>query len=281
MPWVTNSEVKAAINFPTPGAPVPDSDIDRFILDAQDEIRKLFKTEFGNEEASGTATSVTDSTITDTALASTINEHQRQVLWVFTGNEVDDEAVAADEIHQIISNTATTITIRDTFGTTPSVGAKFRVVDLKYKDETRDGSGNDIQFTRFQPLFDINSLIIDGTNIVLNTLFLRKEAGEIELGKDSSTRVFSRTNPQQVNITYTYGVYPIPRIITRLCVVVAAIRTAMAKVTGSYVDYATISLPGLSGSKGQPYVNLKAGVDELQDEAKEIVEAFAPFQLWG
>ena len=190
-------------------------------------------------------------------------------------------AVAADEVHEIVSNTGTVITIRGTFDTNPSVGAVFRIVDLRYKEELQDGSGTDKQFVKYQPLFDLNSLIIDSETIVLSTLFLTKDAGEIELGKDSSTRVFKRTQPQQIDLTYTYGVYPIPRVIARLCTVLAAMRTAAAKVTGSYTDYATISLPGLSGSKGQPYVNLKAGIDELQDEAKEIIKAYAPFQLWG
>ena len=288
MAWVTNGEVKAAINFPTPGAPVPDSDIDEFIKDSQQEIEDLYKTKFGHIEASGTATAATSSTFTDSTASFDITVgFRKMVLWVFTGTDADDFPAATDELHEIVSNTGTVITIRGSFGVTPSAGATYRVVDLGFENETVDGSGSDTQYTLHQPLFFLKALTVDTISITVSSVFTSLPAGELLLGVDSQTRAFTATNPRLVNIQYIFGFYDasvdgLPRSMKRLCIIFAAMRTAMAKVTGSYIDFATVALPGISGSKGQPYINLKAGIDELQDEAKKITrKTFRPFTLFG
>jgi len=115
MAWVTNSEVKAAINFPTPGAPVPDSDIDEFIIDSQQEIEDLYKTRFGHIETSGVVASATANTITVSGATFITNGFKKMVLWIFTGTDADDFPDSSDELHEIVSNTGTIITIRGTF----------------------------------------------------------------------------------------------------------------------------------------------------------------------
>jgi len=71
---------------------------------------------------------------------------------------------------------------------------------------------------------------------------------------------------------YIYGVYPIPRTIKRLATVLASIRTLISQIAGTYDDFSTVSLPGgFSGSKGEPYVNIRSALDYLQGEARGII----------
>lgn len=275
--YCTVDEVKAAINFPSTGAPVSDADITDFILDSEEEIERLYNTKFGNVEASGTADGdFSTTTFSDSTQSWTTDEHVGDVVWIHTGT-------GSGQYREITVNDATKVTVSPAFDTTPDATSEYRIVMLGYEDEDVDGSGNDEQFTRHLPLINLNALTIDTDSITVGNVFTYNDSGRLVLGPDAEASYFLRTQPQQINIKYIYGVYPIPRIIKRLCVILAGMRTVAAKISGSYTDFATISLPGgVSGSKGQPYVNLQAGITQMSNEAKKIVEmTYAPFTLFG
>jgi len=276
MPYCTYEEVKSAINFPATGAPVSDADITQFIYYSQEEIEQLYNTKFGSVEQSGTADGdYSTTTLSLTTLAMTTDDYVGYVLWIYGGTN-------AGEYRNISANDANKITVDTAFSAATDVTSEFRIVKLGYKEETMDGTGTDTLFTYSFPLIALNSLSINSVSVTPSYVYQYKDSGRLLLGKSGAEATyFNDAEPQLVDLTYVYGVYPIPPIIKRLCILLAGIRTLNAKIGGSYKDFATISLPGgVSGSKGQPYVNLKAGADQLGKEAKNIVEQiYRPFIL--
>jgi len=277
MPYCTYDEVKAAINFPDTGAPVSDADITEFITYSEAEIEAVYNTKFGVVEQSGTADGdYSTTTLSLTTLDMTTDAYVGYVLWITAGTN-------SGEYRQISANDATKITVDTAFSGATDVTSEFKILKLGYNNETIDGDGTDTLFTTGFPLIELNELTINSVSVTPSYVYQYKSAGKLLLGTaNCEATYFNDSQPQLVNLKYVYGVYPLPTIIKRLCILLTGIRTLNAKVGGSYTDFATISLPGgVSGSKGQPYVNLKAGADALGKEAKNIAEqVYRPFTLF-
>lgn len=273
MPYCTPSEVRSAIDFPATGAPISDDDLWEFILDAQEEIQDIYKTNFGNIEDSGTATSATDNTLTDSSKNWTtarddniITNWEGYVVWIYSGTGVG-------QYREILSNTATTLTLSQDWTTNPDGTSLYRITKFGYKDETVDGSGSDTQFVTRAPLVSLNYLDIAGTEVTPSLVYQYKESGRLLLGASGvEASWFNNASSQSINMRYVFGVYPLPRIIKRLCIILAAMRGLTAQIAGTYDDFATISLPGgVSASKGEPYLNIQASLNYMQGEARGII----------
>lgn len=268
--------MKDSVDFPTSGAPISDSVIQGFIDDSEAEIETIYKTRFGNVEVSSTATSGAVGSLTDTTQSWSVDTYEGYVVWIFNGT-------GSGQYREIISNTVDTLSVSPDFGTVPDNTSQYRVLKLGYKDETVDGSGTDTQFSRYQPLVKLNELIVDSTSVT--KFYTYESSGRIVLGNGltSEATYFSDKYPQLVNMKYIYGVYPFPRIIKRLCVVLASIRTLVSQTAGTYDDFSTVSLPGgFSGSKGEPYVNIREAVVRLQKEADNIINStYRPYFVVG
>lgn len=195
-PWATASEVKAAISFPETGAPVSDTDIETFVVQAQEEVNLIMHTEFYN-----------------------------------SGDTV------------------------------PSV------------TETIDGSGKTEMFTSRQPLKELTALEVDGITVTPANCFVYTDgSSKISLAKSGAEATLFTQKQQAVTLTYSYGITPVPQIIKRLCILLAGMRTLTAQIAGTYDDFTSISLPGgLSGSKGEPYMNVQSALNYMQGEARGII----------
>lgn len=264
--YTTVQAVKEAINYPSTGAPIEDATIAGFILDAQDEIESIYKTKFGSVEVNSVATSSTINVLTDSEQSLEDDELYGYILWIYSGT-------GEGQYRQIIANTSTTYTVSDVFTVIPDATSKYKVVKLGYHNDIIDGSGTRKQFVTRQPLIKLNNLVIDSVEVTPSLVYQDLSSGELELGKpDVEVGYFSNANPQLVDIKYIYGVYPVPRVIQRLATVLAGARTLISQISGTYDDFSTISLPGgFSGSKGEPYVNIRSALDYLQGEARGII----------
>lgn len=291
MGYCTFAEVKAAINYPTTGAPVSDADIESFIGYSEEEIEDIYKTHFGNIESSGTADSGDTTTITVTGTPYTADQYIGYVVWVHAGTN-------AGEYREITSNTDNDLTVGIAFTDAIDNTSQFRITKLGYKDETIDGTDKDFMFINYQPLINLNSLTIDTTSVTPSTVHQYNDSGKLKLSTDSEVGRFSDNNPQLVNLKYIYGVYPIPKIIKRLCIILAGIRTLTSQIAGTYDDFTSVSLPGgFTGSKGEPYTNIQSSLNFLQGEARGIIygtqstgqvsadfrtgSSYRPFTLFG
>lgn len=292
MPYCTAAEVRAAIKFPDTGAPVSDTVIEGFITDAEEEIEDIYKTKFGNVEDSGTADGdYSTTTFSDSSKSWTADDYIGYVVWIYGGT-------GEGQYREITDNDTTKLTVSPAFSTTPDGTSTYRITKLGYEDETVDGTGTNTQFVLKQPLVNLNALTVDSTSVTTSTVYTYKSSGRMVVGgTNCEVSYFADNNPQLVNVKYAYGVYPIPRIIKRLCVCIAGIRTLIAQIAGTYDDFTSVSLPaGFTASKGEPYMNIRAALDYLQSEAKGIVygdmsdamgsslrraPSYRPFTLFG
>jgi len=273
MGYCTVQEVKDAINFPATGAPVSDAVIQSFIGYAEEEIEDIYHTKFGNVEYSSTATSGDSTTITDSAATYTVDEYLGYVVWVYSGTN-------AGEYREIQANTGTALTVSPAFTAAIDNTSLFRITKLGYKDETLDGSGEKYQFVKYQPLIILNALTIDSTSVSTSYVYQYQDAGRLLLSTSAEVTNFRINEPKLVNMKYVYGVYPMPQIIKRLCVLLASMRTLVAQIAGTYDDFTSLSLPGgLQASKGEPYVNIQSGLAFMQGEARGIVYGFQGDQV--
>ena len=238
----------------------------------------MYYTRFGNIEFTGTATSGTSSTLTDSSASFTADDlaNKGMVIQITSGT-------GSGQFRGIDANTSTVITVTPDWTTTPDSTSLYRITRLGFFDEIEDGNGTRTQFIRKQPLINLISLTIDGTSVTPSKVFQYFDAGKLVLGPDAEISAFINSELQTIDIKYIFGIFPLPRIIKRLVIILAAMRTVAAKVSGSYTDFATIAFPGgFSGSKGQPYVNLRAGIDELKREAADITaKAYRPFFIFA
>lgn len=273
MGYCTVQDVKDAINFPATGAPVSDSVIESFIGYAEEEIEDIYHTKFGNVESSLTADSGDATTITVTGTPWTADAYIGYVVWVYGGTN-------AGEYREIQANTDNDLTVSPAFSAAIDNTSAFRITKLGYKDETLDGSGEKYQFVRYQPLIELNDLTIDSTAVTVSEVYKYLDAGRLLLSTNAEVTNFQINEPKLVNMKYIYGVYPMPQIIKRLCVLLASMRTLVAQIAGTYDDFTAITLPGgFTGSKGEPYVNIQSGLAFMQGEARGIVYGFQGDQV--
>ena len=266
MTYCTIAEVKEAISFPSDGAPLADSVIGSFILDAEEEIEDIYKTKFGNIEQSGTADGTySTSGFADSSKGWAVDSYIGYVCWIYGGT-------GEGQYREISANTATALTVSPVFTTAPDSTSNYRIIKLGYKNETIDGNGTNMMYVDYQPLINLNALSIDSTDVTISNVYQYSNTGKIQLSTSAEVQYFSDNNPQLIELKYIFGVYPIPRIIRRLAIVLAGIRTLTAQIAGTYDDFTSVSLPGgFTGAKGEPYMNVKASLDYLQGEARGIV----------
>lgn len=264
MAYCTAAEVRSAIDFPSSGAPIEDADITVFITQSQNEVENIYKTKFNSTEDSGTASAGAASTLTDSSKTFTVDAFANLVLKITGGT-------GSGQYRKISSNTTTVITVSAVWTTNPDATSTYEVQTVGYKDETVDGDGTTTHFTKFFPLINLNTLTIDSTSITTTNVYQYTDSGRLVLKTNAEATVFSNTLPQLIDLTYIYGVDELPAIIKRLCIILAAIRTLTAQTAGTYDDFTSISLPGLTGSKGEPFTNIREAIVKFQSEAKAII----------
>ena len=289
--YVTIKDVKDAINFPSDGAPIADALIADFILDAEEEIEDIYKTKFGNIEQSGTADGdLSTTTFSDSSKGWDTDIYVGYIVWIYSGT-------GGGQYREITANTATKLTVAPSFTIAPDETSTYRILKLGYEDETVDGTGTSEMFLNRQPLINLNALTINSVDITVSNVY-QFDYGKIALKNSAEVGSFLDSYSQLINLKYIYGIYPIPRIIKRLCICLAGIRTLTSQIAGTYDEFTSVSLPGgFTAAKGEPYMIIKASLDYLQGEARGIVygtqstgqigadfrtgASFRPFTLFG
>lgn len=272
MPYTTVDNVKRACGYPATDAPVSDANILLNIADSEAFINEYTGTVYWSIEDSGTATGGDTTTVTDSGATWTANEYIGYVVWIYEGTD-------AGEYREITDNTTTSLTVSPAFSSVIDTTSKYRIVPACRRNH--DGSdtgldkldGNDLDtfFLDYYPIRNIYSLTIDSTSVTPSTLKIYRDTGKIILGSSSEVSYFSANEEQLIEIDYFYGVYPFPDIIQRLCTLDAALRTLAAQIGATYDDITSGSLPETTFSLGEPWTNIKQGIEQLRLERKEIL----------
>ena len=283
MSWCTVQEVKDTLNWPVTGAPVSDAVLLTFIAYAQEEVELVMKTKFGNVEDSGTASAGGAATLTDATKTWTVNAYANMVVWVTGGT-------GAGQYRSILSNTATALTVTPAWTTPPAVASTYKILTLGYIEETIDGTTTDTMFVNYQPLVSLISLVIDSVVVTPSYVYQYPAPGKLVMSSQAEAQFFKRNKPQLVSLKYVYGVYPMPLIIKRLCILMAALRALATQANGSYNSFISVQLPaGLSANRPELYIVIRSLMENMQNEARGIVfgtdpnfySGYRPWVLFG
>jgi len=220
-----------------------------------------------------TASSGGNSTITVTGAGWTVNNYANLYVWVYSGT-------GSVQLRKILSNTSDTLTVdRDWTTTNPAVNSKFKVFYVPtdfnpYVDEVYDGSGLTYQFLPLYPVKKVETLAVGATptTVATTNLYLYEKTGKIQLKSAAETSVFSKTYPQEVDITYWYGVDHLPLDIKRLVELHTSIQILGQQMGGTWDDPGTVSLPEATISVGQAYINIRSSLETLKEEYVELLK---------
>lgn len=245
-------------------------------IDAAEEfVDRLTFTTYHALQDSGTAESSTSSTLTDDDKSWTSNAYADMQIWIYSGT-------GAGQIRKIESNDSDTITVTTDWTTNPDDTSKYRVVysaSDPLVSESVDGTGSSTLMLDNYPLILLESLNISDTDITTSTVYQYPKYGELKLSNDSEKRYFYDLYPQNIDISYWYGVYPLPNLVKRFTIIQAALGTLAAQIGGTYATPSTYTLPEVSVTIGQAYVNIRETFNSLLKEAQLIMPRLRRYSI--
>ena len=271
MSYCQTADVLEAINFPLEGTLVNESSMRKMILQSEDEVNKICKKQFLDVAYSGQILSIQNKTITVNILSDHPAFYKKSTLQI------------GDKKFRIDKWKGKEITLNDVTGI--SNGDNFDILNLKYVTDIKDGlmtentrgyyntygSAVDQLFLDYQPIYDVMSVSIDGVSIPKENLHIYKDEGYIEINKDSNPpKQDFFAKKRGIVVSYISGDEELHPIIVRAVVCFAAVRVLDSLIAGTYDDFVNIDLPGIQGSKGEHYVNIREAVHELKTEIKGI-----------
>jgi len=236
--------------------------VEGFIHAAEEQLCRLSHTIYLINKGSSTVTSSTDSIITDSNGAWVEGSLPGYYVHISGGTGVG-------QVRLISANTSTTITVSDSFITTPDDTSIYRVFYSPKSpiiDTTLDGNDSPFIYLDYYPLLDVESLSVSSIDIDISSLYKYKEFGKIQLSQTSSTRLFTSYPPQALDINYSYGVMGLPYVEKRYITLLASLKTLAAQMGGTYNTPSQYTLPEGSVTIGQAYVNIRGTFDVMTKE---------------
>lgn len=214
-------------------------------------------------------TSATSDTILSSGANWITNEWSGQFLFITSGT-------GSGQYRQITSNTNDTITVNKDFLVEPDATSAFHIFYVPssfspYEELVVNGNNRRDILLPKAPLNALEYVEIDNTVVDPDTVFVYEDEGKIELSPDSEMQVFLKTRPKLVKINYWYGVPDLSSDVKRLVELKAALGVLSSQMGGTFDVPSTFSLPDLSVSIGQAYINIKGTVDVLQKEYDELL----------
>jgi len=253
---------------------ISSADVSTHILRAENAICRLTKNIYWKiAYDKQTATSGTINTITKTGSGWTVNDLAGLYVWVYSGT-------GSTQLRKILSNTIDTITVdRDWTTTNPAAASLFKVfyVPADFNPncvDSYDGNGLAYLYLPYYPVKKIETLSIGYTSpvsVTPSTLYLYEKKGQIRLSSTSQAQSFDNTYPQEVAISYWYGVDYLPQEVKRLVELQASFQILGQQMGGTFDDPSTVTLGDLNVSVGQAYINIRSSLETIKEEYDNIV----------
>lgn len=245
---------------------VSEAEVNRQILAASEQADNFTYTTYWDVKYSNVAVSSTDNVITileDDSL--TANLYKDFYIYVYQGAGVG-------QVRKITANDETTITVDRDYSSSLDDTSYFRIFysasDPRVIDNI-DGSGTDTLYLDRYPLQFIDSISINSIAIPEAQIFQYKKSGKLQLKTTAPYPVWYSL-PQTVALDYWYGVYPLPSLVKRYCIVLASLKTLASQMGGTYNVPSTYSAPEGSITIGQAYINIRGTYDVLMKEQRDI-----------
>ena len=273
--YTTAAKVYAAAGISS--SEVSEATVNQFIEDACDMVDHLCNTTFWVNEDSGTADAgAGDDELDDATKTWVADAYIGSYCWIYGGTGIG-------QIREITDNTTTKLTLDRDWTTNPDATSTYRIEATNpntdpYKSISTDGN-NTVQFYLDQvPLVLLETATISDTSITTSNIYQYKNTGKLILGQDAEKGVWNFTYPQEVDLAWWYGVYPIPRIVERFVTVHVAITALNAQIGGTFDDVTSFTVPHMNGSLGEPYTNIREALTRLQQE-REYLRPMLPVYL--
>lgn len=228
------------------------------------------------------ATSGAASSITKTGAGWTTNEFVDLYAYVYSG-------VGIGQIRKIVSNTSDTLTVDRVWASNPDNTSIFKIFYVPegfspYVSEAYDGNGLSYFYLPYYPVKIVETLAIGYTSPVTvtpSTLFLYEKKGQIRLSPTSQAQTFLNVYPQEVNVSYWYGVDYLPSEIKRLVELQAAFQILGQQMGGTFDDPSTVTLPEMSVSIGQAYINIRSSLETMKEEYMDLLKNIKVWPVFG
>ena len=265
---------------------ITDAEILEHIYDAEAWIERYCMTAFlDNDSSLLSVSSATDDTLVFPADTFTESEYANYYVYV-------DSGIGLGQWKKISSNTTTTLTLASDWTTNPDNTSKAYVVYTPFiisKDKrvdpnpsiTIDGNGRDTLFLPDFPLLRLESLTINSTEVTTSKVFQYENEGKLILKTTAEATIFDKSDHQLVTASYWYGSYPMPRIVKRAVGNWAAFAALIQIIGGTFDDVTSFSLPELSGSLGEPYINIREVALQLKRQLDSILPQLPVYYKFG
>jgi len=269
--YVTVADVEKVLGYLKTDTNVTEASIKEAIKSASDEVDLITHTRYWVINDSGTVSTGGTTTLTDTTKSEdwTADKWANCVVWIYGGT-------GAGQFARIASNTTTVITFHtdDELDTATDNTSKYRILPDVMEVRKYDGDNKRFKYLPLYPIRNLVYLEIDDTEVTPSKVYIYEDVGRIELHSKLSPEysIFNKNYPQNTTIKWTYGVYPIPSSIKRLTCGIAAIKSLVVQMGGTYRTLSTYSIPHFSGSTGQAYINIKGTIDEMIKETNELIK---------
>jgi hypothetical protein len=243
------------------------ADVTKFILAAEAQVDRITNTTYWAVSASGTATAGGNTTLTDSgATFGGSQELAGQTLWIWSGT-------GSGQCREISSHTGTVITVDSAWATNPDTTSKYRVIYSGQEPkvtELFDGDGTNVYFVRNYPFQIIQSCTINSTSVTPSKIYQYPKTGKLQLKDTAEVTYWNDSYPQLCTVVYWYGVYPLPYEVKRYVEVSAALKALAAQIGGTFNDPTSYEFPEASIGLGEPYTNIRAGMEKLLVELEQL-----------
>lgn len=262
---------------------VSSADVTQQILRAEVAVCRLTKNIYWNIIQSNQAVaSATNNSLTKTAAGWTVNDLTGLYVWIYSGT-------GSHEVRKIESNTTDTITVDRNWTLNPDNTSKFKIFYVPSDfdpciSDNYDGNGQIYMYLPYYPVKVVESLVIGTSSPVTVTpskLYLYEKTGEIRLKPAAEVQVFSNIYPQEIDVSYVYGVDYLPSDVKRLVELKAAIQVLGQQMGGTFDKPSSVGLPELTITVGQASVNIQNTIKSLQAEYDQIVSQIKIWPVFG
>jgi hypothetical protein len=139
------------------------------------------------------------------------------------------------------------------------------------ENEKYDGNDQSWLLLKNFPIISVQELTVGSTSVTTTKIYVYETEGRINLASDAEATKFTNTAPQCIDISYTYGYNPIPAKVKTIVRNIAAVDVIASVIGATYADITSWQVGEVSSSFGQPYMNLKAAADQLQQSTMKML----------
>lgn len=271
--YCSQSDVERAMGVSAAETNVTQTQIIESIKSASNEVDLITHTTYHSIEDDGTASSGTTTSLTDSTQSWTVDGWTNYVVWIYAGTGVGQYAA-------ITSNTSDTLSFA-TVTTAPDATSKYRIIPDCVITQSYNGDDTNTLFLSYRPIKNLQSLSISGVTVTPSKVYKWEDEGYLELHGQLNPEAtyFTRQYPQNVVVSWVYGVYPVPADVKRLVASIAAQQCLIEQIGGTYNDVTNYSIPHLSASKGEPYMNIRATIDYLKKEIDMLLKRIVKYSI--